>query len=670
MPVPNDITNNPRGEGLYQMLLNGKPVMVPFSNVSRARQGGAILSATAAPRYAKDLQATLPRPVPQTTAEKMFGVNPGRDAFSAIASHVKNLVAGPYHALTDAPTQQELTDERNHPLLFGSDPDAVTRGFNRMFVEPTFNAVRDARNLRRAGGKQASWTAASTYDKQGNNIPTAGSKLIDGIPIYGPWARSYADEVHQRGALPATLGLGVDTLAPTAMGKIFEAVRGLAPRVAEWSLDSGRGTGGTILQDTQGVTPEAVARSARDKVTRELKPQMYDIARDSSGKVDLQDVIHFIDEAKQEAQANGDATAVNHLSDLRSQFAGGRFEGAYRGMQRNWAQPAMGALHIMEGFENPAKYDPEVTNNQLLQNVASKAADIAGSKLDSALGSNFERLRQHASRLNSIADSADETARNPSKAKVILKKEITDAASGAASGLAERSSIDPIVASTVGNMAAGLLPDVPTIGMGAARTLNSPITSRVASAAGLGGIFTPSRFGNSTSGTGSMGSSGERIEPSPTSSHVEDEASKFKSSHESRPNGPDSYREQNPGEAVEPILSPGANQHGYQSPFSTRSSGAPTLSSVSPANTISRAAGLFQYNPNTNPFSQYLQSRLEANRPTSRFDPGGISLPQATSRDSVQRFQEPPLTLKSMAPAAFPDGGTPRLNLYGWPQSQ
>lgn len=54
-----------------------------------------------------------------------------------------------------------------------------------------------------------------------------------------------------------------------------------------------------------------------------------------------------------------------------------------------------------------------------------------------------------------------------------------------------------------------------------------------------------------------------------------------------------------------------------------------------------------------------------AQRPLG-YDPRFFYTPNGGAVDAGQKFQEPPVTLKSLAPATFPSGGTPVSNIYGW----
>ena len=59
----------------------------------------------------------------------------------------------------------------------------------------------------------------------------------------------------------------------------------------------------------------------------------------------------------------------------------------------------------------------------------------------------------------------------------------------------------------------------------------------------------------------------------------------------------------------------------------------------------------------------------EDKRPVS-YDSRFFYTPNANAVDAGERFQEPPIALRSLAPAAFPSGGTPVNNIYGWTEYQ
>jgi hypothetical protein len=76
------------------------------------------------------------------------------------------------------------------------------------------------------------------------------------------------------------------------------------------------------------------------------------------------------------------------------------------------------------------------------------------------------------------------------------------------------------------------------------------------------------------------------------------------------------------------------------------------------------------FGPGNSLFSSYPQLPNMGDEAAIAKAPNYFNMPQTSVGDDEQRFQGPPITLKSLAPAAFPSRGTPRTNLYGWTESQ
>lgn len=108
----------------------------------------------------------------------------------------------------------------------------------RMAVKPTIDAISESNQLRKAGGPNSTYQPLNQYDSDNNYVPTAGSKLIDSIPLAGPWARNLDDEVHKIGFLPAAAGLATDILAPEAVSKYAPLVPSRIKGLLSGNLDS------------------------------------------------------------------------------------------------------------------------------------------------------------------------------------------------------------------------------------------------------------------------------------------------------------------------------------------------------------------------------------------------------------------------------------------------
>lgn len=199
-------------------------------------------------------QAAPPTPMSQ----KAFGANPVSGTLSSVGSHLLNMVAGPYHAFTDAPqnpAEQRIKSLPGNSGILGQ----LDLGAARMFAEPTAKAIKQVGAQAKAGNYGLG-LKDTTYDDQGNYQPTALSSAMDAVPIAGPWARGVETEAHQKGALPALAGLGTDILAPIGAGKLIgkgAAAAGYGVRAASSTPESltmagtravTKGTPGQLLQ--------------------------------------------------------------------------------------------------------------------------------------------------------------------------------------------------------------------------------------------------------------------------------------------------------------------------------------------------------------------------------------------------------------------------------------
>lgn len=180
--------------------------------------------------------------------QRLFGANPVSDLGTVVGSHLKNIVAGPYHALTDAPRNPQEAAE------MGTTPDggAIATGLGhiglagaRMLVNPTADALK-----------------ALPSSKNATDVM---NHLTDAVPIAGPWARSIENDAAQHGAIPALAGLGTDIVAPKAAGSVVGGATNL---------------GGKGIQ-ALASTPEAVKVAATralvtgspgEMLNRSLKP--------------------------------------------------------------------------------------------------------------------------------------------------------------------------------------------------------------------------------------------------------------------------------------------------------------------------------------------------------------------------------------------------------------
>lgn len=176
------------------------------------------------------IPATAPQPTqaappaaPHTAMERLFGAHPLDDALSVVGTHLKNIVAAPYHAFADAPRDTQEQQDKGSTPADGAIPNALGQfglGVDRMLVQPTRTALRTGIAQYKAGNI----ASKNDYDEQGNYHPSAVGSVMDAIPIAGPWARGVENDAHKYGAVPALLGLGTDIIAPTAASKAIAAI--------------------------------------------------------------------------------------------------------------------------------------------------------------------------------------------------------------------------------------------------------------------------------------------------------------------------------------------------------------------------------------------------------------------------------------------------------------
>jgi hypothetical protein len=249
-------------------------------------------------------QAAVPS-VPQTAMQRLFGAHPIDDALNVVGTHVKNLAAGPYHAFTDAPQDQQEAQEMG--TTPGSGLAARTLGHiglgaARMLVNPTLNAARTSIQQARVGNTGLG-TSQSEYDAQGNYLPTAASSAMDAIPLAGPWARGIENDARKHGAVPALLGLGTDVAAPMAAGKAI-SLAGANPRLPDTLLRRPlTGVADTTIPGT--ITTPRLRYQAAQRLGVNLD------AADATGSPVLQQVKNLNENSLFAAPTYGSAKAAN-----------------------------------------------------------------------------------------------------------------------------------------------------------------------------------------------------------------------------------------------------------------------------------------------------------------------------------------------------------------------
>lgn len=194
----------------------------------------------------------------------VFGDKPISDSISMAGSHLKNMVAGPYHAFTDAPRNPE------EQSIKGADADSSLParslgqfglGASRMLLQPTSDAMKEAGNQLKKGN----YAPLNNYDGEGNYHPSVQSSLMDAVPIIGPWNRNFQNDANQKGIVPALAGLATDIYAPKAAAGLY----GGAMKAAKTGLQAAATTPeGLKIAATRSL----VTGSPGEMLNRALKP--------------------------------------------------------------------------------------------------------------------------------------------------------------------------------------------------------------------------------------------------------------------------------------------------------------------------------------------------------------------------------------------------------------
>lgn len=206
----------------------------------------------------------------RTPAQRLFGSDP-RSAFinaaKNMAEHTKGAVTGALHTVTDEPKNAQ---EKVASYL---GPGGLA--LDRMFVEPTTNAISEAAHQAHAGNVGAD--IKDPYDAEGNYHPTAVSSAIDAIPVAGPWARNIESEAHKQGAIPALVGAATDVAVPELVGKF-------APHVITGAKDF---PGKTQRGAARIVTPRGAADGPIPEDPASTYRDRYSDAKDIGVDLDL-----------------------------------------------------------------------------------------------------------------------------------------------------------------------------------------------------------------------------------------------------------------------------------------------------------------------------------------------------------------------------------------------
>lgn len=220
---------------------------------------------------------------PGTATQRLLGDKPISNTLSVVGSHLKNMVAAPYHAFTDAPqTPVEMG------VQGAQGPAAL--GLYRMFVKPTIQSGGAAIDAARSGD----YTAAA------NNA-------MDAVPIAGPWARGVENDAKTYGAIPALFGLGTDIYVPKVGAKLFSGATnavGKGAQLAATTPEAAKIAGTRTL--VTGSPGEMLNRSLKPPVSMPDFEQSIEASLPKIAAQNPQGVSGFADAAKNSQAAEQD----------------------------------------------------------------------------------------------------------------------------------------------------------------------------------------------------------------------------------------------------------------------------------------------------------------------------------------------------------------------------
>jgi hypothetical protein len=150
---------------------------------------------------------------PQSQAPT-FGSSP-RDVLSTVKQHAKNMIAGPYHAIADAPKS-------------AAEQSVVNAGGGGVFGRAGLAADR----LLGVSASQQNFDQGKALWKAGNR-DAAVQSLEDSVPLVGPWAKQIETDTANKGAVAGMAGLATDVFGPSVAAKAAgAALKPLARSVA------------------------------------------------------------------------------------------------------------------------------------------------------------------------------------------------------------------------------------------------------------------------------------------------------------------------------------------------------------------------------------------------------------------------------------------------------
>lgn len=659
------IAANPHGEGVYKMLgQNGNVVGIPYSNVPQAMHTGYKLDSSDAPRFMKDYQAAAPgflssaynaTPLPLAV---YAGSHPIKSALNVLDAGAR--LANPREART-----------RN--MAYSPNPIVRTIGNIADSTADELSAGQEALH-------QGEYGAALSHGIQA--IPGIGQVLTRTMDQTGGDTGSYADNLKQllrnRGAMGSLTGMAATLALPArsaiykygggpALSTVGEAMTPAAVPEAIGAVSQGitnglnfaaKGAADRFLKGGKpyflnGAEPGLAVQSAgpdtsfgfsKESLNKQIanaaangKDTVARIVQNSKAFIPRSAVQGVVDGITPKSEflkrAGGDLSVAGKLDDLRNSYIP-HFGGPGEAMP---AQELHGLVqdldqHILrDRFTDPSTNDV-VGARQMIRNGLADLLTRAEPRLDGPL--------QQSQGLSTAEQLMNDRLNDPSSN--LVANTATAIGGGMAGGHLTTNPVGTLMGGAVG----AALPEIAK-----STALNSGVATGFSQAADL--LPGTGKF------LGNIGRATESVLPQLLpKSPVPRWNVVIPDHHDGNTNSPnDQYNSQEV---------PYGMPHSLRSPL-----GAPWPQEPTPRSIPSGAMGVGDTNygstyPVNNLFSPYRQSSRLGYGLASDKVSNYFSTLQPSVDDNDQRFQGPPIILKSLAPAAFPNSGTPKTNLYGW----
>lgn len=278
----------------------------------------------------------------------------------------------------------------------------------------------------------------------------------------GPGVTAVAGDVgNVAGGLLGTLT--ANTVLPKLLGGAARGLANSALGIRPQDRSFGKTPGEAILNETRGLSPEAVSASARERLNQ-LNPQLDAMAAQSKSMTSLKPALSVIDDAIAKAQSQNAAGMVSQLRELRTTLT----TNATNGLSLSPTQTAEGILNLKRGFSNEhiSNWKPETMKG--VTGVAGNAYGKLDSEFDAAVPGGAE-LNRRVSSLIPVAQRGETVSRGADFVQRVMQRfqSPTGALVGATGGFLAGGPIGGVV----GLLAPAVLADSRTQ-MAAARALH------------------------------------------------------------------------------------------------------------------------------------------------------------------------------------------------------